>query len=237
MPAKRHPAVLTLDLGTSSVRAAAYDTRGRLLDATLSDFPYKVDTQSPGQVSSNPDALVALIGKAIDASIRVADRKHLEILAVGCSCYWHSLMGIDARGRPTTELLTWADTRSAMETRELRSSFDEHAYHATTGCFFHASFWPAKLRWLKATRGEAVRRPVRWISLGEYLYERLFGSHRVSVSMASGTGLLDVQQCTWDPTALSLAVSARSFSPHWTTGTSPCPVFVRDLRSGGPAFD
>ena len=214
MPAKRHPAVLTLDLGTSSVRAAAYDTRGRMLDATLSDFPYKVDTQSPGQVSSNPDALVALIGKAIDASIRVADRKHLEILAVGCSCYWHSLMGIDARGRPTTELLTWADTRSAMETRELRSSFDEHAYHATTGCFFHASFWPAKLRWLKATRGEAVRRTVRWISLGEYLYERLFGSHRVSVSMASGTGLLDVQQCTWDPTALSLAgISQELLSP------------------------
>src|SRR5437868_14312603 len=206
MPAKRHPAVLTLDLGTSSVRAAAYDTRGRMLDATLSDFPSKVDTPSPGQVSSNPDALVALIGKAIDASIRVADRKHLEILAVGCSCYWHSLMGIDARGRPTTELLTWADTRSAMETRRLRADEDEHAYHARTGCFFHASYWPAKLRWLRSTRAAAFRKTLRWVSLGEYLYRDFFGDMpAVSVSIASGTGLLDVNRCDWDPAALRLA--------------------------------
>jgi gluconokinase len=214
MPVKAQPAVLALDLGTSSVRAVAYERRGRMVDATLSDVPYRVDTRLPGQVSSNPDQLLALIGKAIDATLRAARRKQLDILAVGCSCYWHSLMGIDARGQPTTELFTWADTRSAMETRALRSSFDEHAYHATTGCFFHASFWPAKLRWLNATRPVAVRRTVRWISLGEYLYGRLFGTHRVSVSMASGTGLLDVHRCTWDPTALSLAgVSQELLSP------------------------
>lgn len=214
MPATAQPAVLALDLGTSSVRAVAYDGRGRMVEATLSDVPYKVDTRLPGQVSSDPDALVKLIGKAIDRSLRAAHRQRLEITAVGCSCYWHSLMGIDALGRPTTELLTWADTRSSMETRALRTSFDEHAYHASTGCFFHASFWPAKLRWLRTSRPEAVRRTVRWISLGEYLYGQLFGAHRVSVSMASGTGLLDVHRCAWDATALSLAgINEERLSP------------------------
>src|SRR5207253_423929 len=84
------------------------------------------------------------------------------------------------------------DTRSAAETGEMRSRFDERAYHARTGCFFHASYWPAKLRWLRATRRAAVRRTVRWISLGEYLYQQLHGEIRVSHSIASGTGLLDV---------------------------------------------
>ncbi len=205
MPASAQPAVLALDLGTSSVRAVAYDSRGRMVESTLCDLPYRVDTRSPGQVSSVPDALVQLIGQAIDRSLRAAHRQRLEIAAVGCSCYWHSLMGIDARDRPTTELLTWADTRSATETRALRTSFDEHAYHATTGCFFHASFWPAKLRWLHTTRPEAVRRTARWISLGEYLYGQFFGADRVSISIASGTGLLDVHRCAWDATALSLA--------------------------------
>jgi gluconokinase len=123
-------------------------------------------------------------------------------------------MGVDGSGRPTTELLTWADTRSAPETRRLRARFDERAYHARTGCFFHASYWPAKLRWLRSTRPSVVRRTTRWISLAEYLYQQLFGETRVSISIASGTGLLDVTTCQWDAQALALAgIDAAKLSP------------------------
>ena len=53
--------VLALDLGTSSVRAVVYDTRGQMVAPTLCDLPYKVRTTDPGEVSSNPDDLVRLI--------------------------------------------------------------------------------------------------------------------------------------------------------------------------------
>jgi len=197
--------VLALDMGTSSVRAVVYDTAGRMIIPTLCDLPYKVRTEEPGEVSSDPDRLVSLIAQAIDAALKGASKK-MSIIGVGTSCYWHSLMGIDAKGRPTTELFTWADTRSASETRRLRAAEDEHAYHARTGCFFHASYWPAKLRWLRSTRAAAFRKTVRWVSLGEYLYRDFFGDMpAVSVSIASGTGLLDVNRCDWDPAALRLA--------------------------------
>ena len=206
--------VLALDLGTSSVRAVVYDTRGRMLDSTLSDLPYKVRTTEAGEVSSDPEDLLNLIANSIDKALKAARKDNVTILATAASCYWHSLMGIDRQGRPTTELLTWADTRSAPETQRLRARFDERAYHARTGCFFHASYWPAKLRWLRSTRPWAVRRTVRWISLGEYLYQQLFGDARVSISIASGTGLLDVRRCQWDPQALELAgIGPEELSP------------------------
>src|ERR1700682_6200446 len=173
--------------------------------ATLSDVPYKVRTTEPGEVSSDPKDLVTLISQSIDGALKGASADKLNILGVGVSCYWHSLMGVDRSGRPTTELFTWADTRSTLETRDLRAHFDERAYHARTGCFFHASYWPAKLRWLRATRAATVRRTVRWVSLAEYLYQQLFGEWAVSYSMASGTGLLDVNRCQWDEHALQLA--------------------------------
>jgi len=221
--------VLALDLGTSSVRAVVYDTRGRMLDSTLSDLPYKVQTTEAGEVSSDPDDLVKLIATSIDKALKAARKANVTILAAGASCYWHSLMGIDRRGRPTTELLTWADTRSAPETRKLRARFDERAYHTRTGCFFHASYWPAKLRWLRATRPSAFRRTTHWISLGEYLYQQLLGQARVSLSIASGTGLLDVRQCHWDAQALELAgIASENLSPL-EDGTQP----FRSLR---PAF-
>ncbi len=170
---KSQQGVLALDLGTSSVRAVVYDTVGAMVQPTLTDLPYKVRTAEPGEVSSDPDSLVSLIAESIDGALKAARKEKVAILAVGTACYWHSLMGVDRRGRPTTELFTWADTRSAPQTRRLRAQVDERAYHARTGCFFHASYWPAKLRWLRATRRVAVRRTARWISLGEYLYQQL----------------------------------------------------------------
>src|SRR2546426_2641369 len=211
---KSNEGVLALDLGTSSVRAVVYDTRGVMLAPTLCDLPYKVQTTNPGEVSSDPDDLVRLIASSIDAALKAARKEKVDIIGAAAACYWHSLMGVDRNGRPTTELLTWADTRSASETRNLRTQFDERAYHARTGCFFHASYWPAKLRWLRATRAAAVRRTVRWISLGEYLYQQLHGETRVSYSIASGTGLLDVNRCQWDEAALRLAgITAEQLSP------------------------
>src|SRR2546425_9172447 len=206
--------VLALDLGTSSVRAVVYDVRGAMLERTLTDLAYKVRTTDAGEVSSDPDALVKLIAQSIDVALKAARKEKVAILGVGVSCYWHSLMVFFFKDRPTTEIYTWADTRSAPETQGMRAHFDERAYHTRTGCFFHASYWPAKLRWLRATRPTAVRRTVRWISLGEYLFEQLQGDTRVSHSIASGTGLLDVNRCRWDADALRLAgITAEQLSP------------------------
>lgn len=220
--------ILTLDLGTSSVRAVVYDTHGAMVDGTLSDLPYKVRTTEAGEVSSDPDSLVRLIATSIDGALKAARQEKVGILAAGASCYWHSLMGVDGSGRPTTELLTWADTRSASEARRLRTHFDERDYHARTGCFFHASYWPAKLRWLRATRRAVVGRTARWMSLGEYLYQQLHDDARVSHSIASGTGLLDVNRCQWDVDALRLAgITAGHLSPL-TDWDQP----ARSLRPG-----
>src|SRR6202043_937953 len=116
------------DLGTSSVRAGGYDPPGGGGGGTMSDLPYKVRTTDAGEVSSDPDALVKLIAQSIDGALKAARKEKVTILAVGVSCYWHSLMGVDRAGRPPTELLTWADTRSAQETRGMRARFDEGAY-------------------------------------------------------------------------------------------------------------
>ena len=72
MPKTAKKGVLALDLGTSSVRAVVYDIRGRMVEATLCDLPYKVRTVAPGEVSSNADELVDLIGygKRVGAEVR-----------------------------------------------------------------------------------------------------------------------------------------------------------------------
>ena len=52
------------------------------------------------------------------------------------------------------------------------------------------------------------------MSIGEYLYQRFFGERKVSISMASGTGLFDQHGCVWDEEVLGeLPIDQDQLSP------------------------
>jgi gluconokinase len=119
--------------------------------------------------------------------------------AVGASVFWHSLLALDAGGRPLTGVITWADTRSAGAAEALRTRLDETAVHTRTGAPLHSTFFPAKLTWLREARPDVFARAATWCGFAEYLLLRLTGRLRASVSMASGTGLLNQQFDAWQP--------------------------------------
>jgi gluconokinase len=201
------PLVLALDMGTSSLRARLFDGRGRAVDGTETQQGYELRTTPDGGAEADAAPLFALLLDCIDGALAAAGDRAGEIGAVGSSCFWHSLLGLDAAGNPVTPLYYWADTRSVRQVDELRREIDVAAMHARTGCPLHSSFWPAKLRWVRATAPAAFERVVRWCSFGEYAMGRLHGPDAagVSIAMASGTGLLDVRRCDWDASMLAVS--------------------------------
>ena len=183
--------VLAIDVGTSGVRAALFAASGDQIEGAQ-----VMTRRAPGDfVELDPDLLVAEVSRTIDELLAVHHSAELEAIAI--STFWHSLMGIDAEGNPTTPLLTWADTRAVQAAKELRAEFDEREVHARTGCRFHPSYWPAKLRWLQRERREQFEATRLWLGFAEYLCLRLFGEPLASVSMASATGLFDQRACDW----------------------------------------
>jgi len=192
------PAILlSLDVGTSGVRAALFNDSGS--EITGAQVNNRRDFASvPDFTELEAEAIVEQVAETIDdllaKSLHTAGR--IELIAI--SCFWHSLVGIDSLGRATTPLLTWADTRAAEMAKNLRSQFPECEIHSRTGCRFHPSYWPAKLQWLKKERGEAFKTTRCWLGLAEYISLRLFGETATSVSMASATGLFNQRSCNWD---------------------------------------
>ena len=184
--------VLSIDVGTSGVRAALCDEEGNPIEGAQA----VTRRELAGFAELDPEALVDEVKRTVDELLNRSVPERLE--ATGISTFWHSLMGVDANGSPTTPLLTWADTRAVQAAKELRAEFDEREIHARTGCRFHPSYWPAKLRWLKAEHPEKFEATHRWLGFGEYLCLRLFGKTTASVSMASATGLFDQRACDWD---------------------------------------
>jgi gluconokinase len=124
---------------------------------------------------------------------------------VAMSTFWHSILGLDGSGRPTTPILTWADRRAAESVPELLARIDERAYHRRSGCVPHSSYWPAKLLWSDSAMPEAFSKTARWVSPADYFHTRFFGEfYQVGTSMASGTGLLDQNHRRWDHKTLEV---------------------------------
>ncbi|HZO92100.1 MAG TPA: gluconokinase [Chthonomonadaceae bacterium] len=199
------PLALTLDIGTSSTRALLWDTAGREVEGVRAQVPYAMRTTPDGGVEMPAGELLAHVGECLDQALTQAGDRAKAIHAVGMSAFWHALLGLDAQGEPLTPIYSWADTRSADVARRLRTELDEPAIHARTGCVIHPSYYPAKLVWLCQTQPQTYAQVARWVSPSEYLFRTLFGPDacQVSISMASGTGLLNQQTCAWDAETLA----------------------------------
>ena len=196
-------AVLAIDIGSSSVRACAFDLQGRALGPGA-QRNHQLGVQAPGAATLDPAALLRDLGDTLDAALHALPAR-CEIVGVGISAFWHSLLGVDALGHPTTPILTWADRRAAAHAAQLRATADAPALHRATGCRLHSGFWPARLRWLAQAEPAWVERTSRWLSVPDQLFGELFGAWRTSVSMASGTGLFDIHALQWCDAALRTA--------------------------------
>ena len=189
--------LLSIDVGTSGVRVALFDERGhevpgaqvrssRVMDS-VSDFTELDAYLIAAEVIRDIDELLAL-------NLHTDGR--IEFIAI--SAFWHSLVGARAVPLTATRLLTWADTRAAPYIPELRAQFNELDIHARTGCRFHASYWPAKLLWLRREQKKQFNRTHCWLGFAEYLCSLLTSETAISISMASATGLFHQRSCDWD---------------------------------------
>lgn len=177
------PSILSLDLGTSSVRAQVFGPEAEERTPARRDYAGEND----------PARIVDLVREVLkEATTESYD-------AAGTSSFGHSLLAIDVAGRPLTEILSWRDTRSADAADWLLRRLDNAAVHARTGCHIHTSYWPAKLAWLAEEQPEVFRSAKRFVSFCDYLYAQLLGREvATGISIASASGLVDLQTRTWD---------------------------------------
>ncbi len=179
---------------------------------------YQMTVTQDGGVEIDASELIEIICATIDDCLREAALSLPDfescISVVGYSNFWHAMLGVDGDGDAVTPLYNWSDTRSAPDAGELGERLGVNWIRERCGVVPHASYYPAKILWLRRTNPELASRVSRWVSIGEYLYSKIFGRMLCGVSMASGTGLFNPNVNDWDEEMLAaIGVGRDQLSP------------------------
>ncbi|MEH0827700.1 MULTISPECIES: FGGY family carbohydrate kinase [unclassified Micromonospora] len=191
--------ILALDLGTSSVRGLVLDADAAPRPGALARRKVHLSVGDDGSGTLHAGQYLACLVECLDELAAAGHLRDVQLVAV--SAQWHSVVPLDHAGAPLGPSLTWLDTRPAPAPGDA-GPVDPQAYHERTGGWWHRGYWSVRLPWLRAQCGSRV---ARFVGLAEYVLGELLDTAPMSVSLASGTGLLDLRALTWDAEACELA--------------------------------
>jgi gluconokinase len=194
--------VLGIDVGTTSCKAVLFDMRGQSLGSGSSGYP--LETGADGAAVQDQATILDAVGSAVRAALEQAGANAKSVATISLSTAMHSIAALDASDDAITPLITFADTRAAPQAERLRASQEGLALYRRTGTPIHAMSPLAKLIWLAETDEATFRRARRFAGLKDLLINALTGVWAVDRSIASSTGMLNLETRDYDENALEL---------------------------------
>jgi len=209
-----------VDVGTSSTKALAVDLSGKVL--FLAQQAYPTLRPQTGYSEQNPETIWQAFCKCVRD---VVDHMQAQPACVALSSAMHSIIPVDKNGTPLLNMITWADNRSAAIADRIKNSSVGELIYEQTGTPIHPMAPLSKILWLKENEPAVFRQTHKFISIKEFIWFKLFGIFEVDYSIASATGLFDIEEKDWNGNALSLLdltpnqLSTPVKTDHVRTGT------------------
>jgi len=213
----KQPYILGIDIGTGSTKAVAVDLLGTVIH--VSQHYYPVKSPKPGYSEQDPELILEAFLSCVADTVKEIG----EPDAVSFSSAMHSVIPVDANGKPLADMITWADSRSEEIATMLLKLGKGAEIYRTSGTPIHAMTPLCKLIWLRENEQALFERTYKFISIKEFIWFYLFGDYQVDHAIASSTGLFDIEKLTWNNEACELA--------GITTGKLSSPVSTTHKRA------
>jgi xylulokinase len=191
--------ILTIDIGTGSVRAALVDELGRV--SALCSITHK--THAPKHSWTEQDPLDWWLGalKAIRATLRKAGRKSRVDAVIACG-QMHAPVLINKTGQLVRRRVPlWNDKRAAEIADEINSLVSKGRFPASINPA--TSAWPGiKLHWMARYDPDAINAAWRLLMPKDYLNFRLTGEATMDWTEAASSFIADTRNKSWSLDAM-----------------------------------
>ncbi|NQU09693.1 FGGY-family carbohydrate kinase, partial [bacterium] len=228
------PICLGIDLGTTVLKAAAFDAAtGRELGRAQRRLPL-IATPDGGR-EQDPHLIDRALGAVCRELRRRVGRRWLRIAGVGLASQGGSFCIVDrVTGRPHTPFRLWNDMRPLRHLSEVARR-KPAAYWRRLAMFDGPGWGLARMIWLRRRAPRLFRPQNLYVGAGEYAYFRLTGQWRQDPGNALQIGCYNVRRAALDPEPLRLVNVPASFVAPLRDGHRPLPAGADAARRYGIA--
>jgi len=199
---------LGLDAGTTSLKAALFDSDGHLL--AIDSQEYQLITPSPAVAELDAETYWQACCNAVRNVVMHSGVGDEEIAALAISSQGETLIPVDREGIPTRRAIVWLDNRAVEEARLVGREFDIEEVYRVTGQPEITPTWPAcKILWIKRNEPEVFTRTAKFLLLEDYLLYRLTGRFVTECALQTSSLMLDIRnKCWWEPMLNFIGITA-----------------------------
>ncbi|RSK25950.1 gluconokinase [Bacillus sp. HMF5848] len=194
---------LGVDIGTTSTKAVLFSQSGKVVSSHYCEYPLL--TPTPLIAEQDPNLIFNAVIKAIKAAICKSAVKKEQLAFISFSSAMHSVMAVNKDGQPLTNSITWADSRSAPWSEKIKTEMNGHDIYRRTGTPIHPMSPLSKITWLRYEQPDIFECTYKFISIKEFVFYKLFNKFVVDYSIASATGMFNLNSLDWDDEALRIA--------------------------------
>jgi len=139
--------IISLDQGTSSCRAIAYDTEGNVMGSSQQEFTQIYP--KAGWVEHDPKEIWRVQKKVFDDLIKKLNLSAEAIKGIGITNQRETTVVWDKRsGEPIYNAIVWQDKRTSDYCQELKNKDLEAYIRKNTGLVIDAYFSATKVNWI-----------------------------------------------------------------------------------------
>lgn len=183
--------LMGLDIGTTALKAALFDTKGTLLAVTTQEYqlltPQVNYVEEPAEVYWNAfrDGVTDLKEKY--------PLSPLDEIALAISAQGETLFFLDSEGYPLRNAIVWMDNRALDEAQALKAHFGDETCYAVTGQVSFEPCWPAsKILWVKNHEPEVFAKTAKFLLIEDYFIYRLTGKFSTEGSLVCSSTYWDI---------------------------------------------
>ena len=182
---------LGVDLGTTAIKAALFDERGRTTATCTQE--YSLSTPSPLVVELHPEVYWQAFKDAVTGVLTGSGVEARSIPCLGISAQGETLIVVDRKGKALRPAIVWMDNRAQAESDQLAAHFSNETIHQVTGQVSMLPMWPAaKILWLRSHEPSVFESVYKFLLIEDYFIMRLTGSFVSEGSLLCSTTYWDL---------------------------------------------
>lgn len=193
-----------IDIGTTNVKAILFDEVNQIIrkESININTHYNEKGFAEQSVQEVLEATLKCLNMLVDEKVEY----------VSFSSAMHSLIIANKVKQPFTENIIWADNRAKDAIDKFKEHLDWLSFYQKTGTPIHPMSPFAKLLWFKLMG--ILESDMFIFGMKEYIIYQLTGEYVMDYSIASATGLMNLDTLEWDEDILDFLQISKEMLPR-----------------------